>query len=41
MVFELPSGEVDKDHLQVKLEAIADQCNRILQSLQQTRDWLV
>jgi len=40
MIFELPTGEIDKDHLQVKLEAVAEQCNRILQSLQQTRDWL-
>jgi len=40
MIFELPTGGIDKDHLQVKFEAIAEQCNRILQSLQQTRDWL-
>ncbi len=38
MVFELPSGLIARDHIELKLEAIAAQCSRILESLSQERD---
>jgi thioredoxin-like negative regulator of GroEL len=38
MVFELPTGEIARDHIELKLEAVAAQCNRILDSLTQERN---
>ena len=40
MVYQLPSGRFPKDHLQTKLESIANQCNQILASLNQVKDIL-
>ena len=40
MIYQLPSGRVSKDQLQVKLESIGSQCNQILESLNQARDLL-
>ena len=36
MVYDPPSGQV-ADHIQTKLEAVAQQCDRILEALQQSR----
>lgn len=38
MIYQLPSGRIGKDHIQARLESIADQCNQILESLRQGRD---
>jgi uncharacterized protein Yka (UPF0111/DUF47 family) len=40
MVYQLPSGNLDTDHIQVRLESISEQCNLILESLHQARDLL-
>lgn len=40
MVYQLPSGNPDTDHIQVRLESISEQCNLILESLNQARDLL-
>ncbi|MBD3258564.1 hypothetical protein GF377_09040 [candidate division GN15 bacterium] len=38
MVYELPSGQLAKDHIEQKLELIASQCNQILEALGERRD---
>lgn len=38
MIYQLPSGRRDKDHVQISLESIAGQCNQILASLREVRD---
>jgi len=40
MVYEPPSGAETRDRLMGKLEAISQQCNQILESLQGSRDIL-
>lgn len=40
MVYQLPSGNLETDHIQVRLESISEQCNLILESLHQARDLL-
>jgi len=40
MVYEPPTGLVSADAIQTKLEAVARQCDRILETLQQSRDLL-
>lgn len=38
MVYQLPSGKVGQDHIQKRLESIAEQCNQILGTLRQATD---
>jgi uncharacterized protein Yka (UPF0111/DUF47 family) len=38
MAYEPPTGQATTDHIQAKLESVAQQCDRILESLQQTRN---
>ncbi len=38
MVFQLPSGQVKRDHIEDKLESVAQQCMRIQESLAQVTD---
>jgi hypothetical protein len=40
MVYEPPSGVENRDRLMGRLESIAQQCNQILDSLQENRDLL-
>lgn len=40
MVYDPPVNPTAADHIQAKLEAVAQQCDRILESLQQTRNLL-
>jgi len=37
-VYEVPSGKVKQDQMEVRLEAIVQQCNQILASLSQAKD---
>ena len=41
MIFQLPTGRIDKDRIQARLESIGTQCNEILTSLNQARDLLI
>ncbi|UCC43400.1 MAG: hypothetical protein JSU65_09665 [Candidatus Zixiibacteriota bacterium] len=38
MAYEVPSGRLAKDHVEVKLHGILEQCSRVLGSLSQLRD---
>ncbi len=38
MVFQLPSGQVTRDHIEDKLESVAQQCMRIQETLAQVTD---
>lgn len=40
MIYEPPSGTETRDRLMDKLEAIAQQCNQILETLHESRDLL-
>jgi hypothetical protein len=40
MVYQLPSGQLTKDHIEARLETIVHQCNRILGTLVQVKDLL-
>ncbi len=40
MVYQLPSGQLTKDHIEARLETIVQQCNGILGTLVQVKDLL-
>lgn len=40
MIYDPPASQAAADHIQAKLEAVAQQCDRILETLQQTRNLL-
>ena len=40
MAWEVPSGRLSKDQIEVKLHGILEQCTRVLDSLHQARDMI-
>jgi len=38
MVYDIPSGNLTNDHIEVKLRSILDQCGRIMSSLSTSTD---
>ncbi len=38
MVYQVPSGQLSKDRVEVRLHAILEQCTRILNSIRQVKD---
>lgn len=40
MVWEAPSGKMTKDQIEVKLNGVLEQCNRVLDSLAEIKNWV-
>jgi len=40
MAYDIPTGRIPNDHLELKLRSILDQCGKIMQSLSQSGDKL-